>query len=179
MVVGFILDALESVFFGAPLAHLEEPGAPVGGKRQLVQHDVFRHAHFLPKIHLHIWEQGKKQRLNNLGAFGRIAPINQTSLNKNIHRRLKKVPLIGLLMWRFCQHDKWGIIHRLLPDAGFVGCSSCCMLIIEMSRDAWFDRMSFSCQSPSDPAYFELHSCSHPEIACSKGDKEMFFPLSL
>ncbi len=55
LLVVFILDALKSVLFRASLAHFEEPGASVWGKRQLLQHDVLRHAHFLPKIHLYIW----------------------------------------------------------------------------------------------------------------------------
>lgn len=61
LLVVCILDALESVFFRAFLAHLEETGAAVRGKGQLIQHDVLGHAHFLPEIHLHIWTQGDKQ----------------------------------------------------------------------------------------------------------------------
>lgn len=60
----FILAGLKSVFFGAFLAHFEKTGAPVGGKRQLLQHDVLRHANFLPEIHLYIWTQTKDERLS-------------------------------------------------------------------------------------------------------------------
>ncbi len=66
LLVVLVLDALKSVFFGASLAYFEETGAPVGSERQLLQHDVLGHAHFLPKIHLHIWTQGDKQKTKEL-----------------------------------------------------------------------------------------------------------------
>lgn len=60
----FILDALKSVFFRAPLAHFEKTGAPVWCQRQLLQHDVLRHVAFPPKIHLYIWT---RQTVNKQG----------------------------------------------------------------------------------------------------------------
>ena len=55
--VGYILDVLEGVFLGAPLALFEEEGAPVGGQRQLLQHHILRDTHLLPQVHLCIWKR--------------------------------------------------------------------------------------------------------------------------
>lgn len=55
--VGYILDALEGVFFGAPLALFEEEGASVGGQRQLLQHHILRDTHLLPQVYLCIWKR--------------------------------------------------------------------------------------------------------------------------
>lgn len=52
--VVLVLDGLKRVFFRSSLAHFEETRASVGGERQLLQHDVLRHTHFLPKIHFYI-----------------------------------------------------------------------------------------------------------------------------
>lgn len=55
--VGYILDVLEGVFLGAPLALFEEERAPVGGQRQLLQHHILRDTHLLPQVHLCIWKR--------------------------------------------------------------------------------------------------------------------------
>lgn len=155
LLVVFILEALKSVFFGASLAHFEETGAPVGGKRQLLQHDVLRYAHFLPKLHLCIWTVGDKNNKKKMcvcvcvfstairlsdKTFILQIPIT-LSLNTNTQKlkhnaintskQNKKKPLCELLTWYSCQYDERGIIFprdQLMFGACFAVCSACELL---------------------------------------------------
>lgn len=137
LLVVFVLRALKSVFFGASLAHFEKTGAPVWGQRQLLQHDVLRHANFLPKIHLYIWTQGDKQTMKELvytiydlisdKTYLFIYLLSSHLLNLIEHKlysHRKKSPLRGLLTWYSCQHDKR---ERIFPHNPLM--SSACSVV--------------------------------------------------
>ena len=131
----FLLDALKSVFFRASLAHFKKSGAPVGGEWQLFQHDVLRHANFLPKIHLCIGTQREKERRE----FGYPTQISDKAflfislsfrlINRNyIHTGKKSSHSRALLTCYSCQYDKQQVIfclNPLLSSACFVVSAAC------------------------------------------------------
>ena len=110
LLVVFILDALKSVFFRASLAHFEKTGAPVWSERQLLQHDVLRRVDFPPKIHLHIWTRGDKQKTKEL--VYTIYKIDLISDKTNLFSYFPSSHLSNLIEHKLYSHTKKSLLQR-------------------------------------------------------------------